>query len=550
MALDTAPLPPGTCRYTNSQDARTAAHATAACFAHQGVLRLVRPQPSHSSPALLPVFAPPAVALVAQRNLPHFADRFVPARVPTATHPPPVHPLRVPPQSLPTLLVVPHPSSVRWQEGGWVVRPEAEPTNQLPSDPSSVQNTVLDNVPVWSALGLVPQRVLAFAPNGRRQTPLPGPARWVPPHSPHTRPAALAAVPTLSPYLVLDSPGLRNDFYSLLVHWCSHLDQVLVALGRRTYIWNAQGVVSVEHPSATPVTSVSFLPCGVYFVVACKSGAAQLFMAANPARGPLDTAAVAHHSGVVLVVWMPSARGPPKLYFGTESGDVVHCAVEHGAVGAVRLKVLRLFRCNLQQVCGLAINPGGTVLAVGGNDNCCLVWDIRRPAKPVRRCVLPHRAAVKALAFCPWLPLLLATGAGSKDRAIRFWHTPTGTLLRQHDTQAQVTALVWLQHCRQLTATFGFSSKPDPLLCTVYSYPLMRSVARVPAYPGLRALCMLVLPCLRKVCVASNDQQVLFISLWEGVDTELLLAPLESGLLGSDLIELREGISKMGVGIR
>jgi len=40
-----------------------------------------------------------------------------------------------------------------------------------------------------------------------------------------------------------------------------------------------------------------------------------------------------------------------------------------------------------------------------------------------------HRAAVKALAWCPWQRHLLASGGGSRDQTIKFWNTDSGQLL-------------------------------------------------------------------------------------------------------------------------
>lgn len=50
-----------------------------------------------------------------------------------------------------------------------------------------------------------------------------------------------------------------------------------------------------------------------------------------------------------------------------------------------------------------------------------------------------HQAAVKALAWCPWQPNLLASGGGTADRRIRFWNCSTGTCLHDIDTKSQVS---------------------------------------------------------------------------------------------------------------
>lgn len=49
-----------------------------------------------------------------------------------------------------------------------------------------------------------------------------------------------------------------------------------------------------------------------------------------------------------------------------------------------------------------------------------------------------HQAAVKALAWCPWLPSLLASGGGTADRKIRFWNCNSGVCINDIDTQSQV----------------------------------------------------------------------------------------------------------------
>jgi cell division cycle 20-like protein 1 (cofactor of APC complex) len=110
-------------------------------------------------------------------------------------------------------------------------------------------------------------------------------------------------------------------------------------------------------------------------------------------------------------------------------------------------------------------------LASGGNDNKVCIWDLRGSR---RRDVAgrphahtgaggggglggggmssgddgpgdtplwkfhEHTAAVKALAWDPHVPQLLATGGGTQDKHIRFWNTSNGTMLSELDTGSQV----------------------------------------------------------------------------------------------------------------
>ena len=128
----------------------------------------------------------------------------------------------------------------------------------------------------------------------------------------------------------------------------------------------------------------------------------------------------------------------------------VHALHVHMQVGTLR--------GHTQEVCGLKWSPSGTQLASGSNDNLLNIWDDRYVA--ANRFLPPsahaysghdtalhkldaHRAAVKALAWCPWQRYLLASGGGTSDRCIRFWNTRTGACLDKVDTQSQVCALQW-----------------------------------------------------------------------------------------------------------
>jgi len=152
----------------------------------------------------------------------------------------------------------------------------------------------------------------------------------------------------------------------------------------------------------------------------------------------------------------------------------------------IREKDTRPFKkcaAHRQEVCGLRwSNDDGansSLLASGGNDNKVFVWDLRGSARgrgsspygagsgalghsrtgstsssvsagvaagddlgemPLHR-FTQHTAAVKALAWDPHVPGILATGGGTQDKHIRFWNTntPQGTLLSELDTGSQVS---------------------------------------------------------------------------------------------------------------
>ncbi|KAL9113280.1 MAG: hypothetical protein Q9227_002615 [Pyrenula ochraceoflavens] len=91
-----------------------------------------------------------------------------------------------------------------------------------------------------------------------------------------------------------------------------------------------------------------------------------------------------------------------------------------------------------------------------------------------------HTAAVKALAFAPWQPTLLATGGGSNDRQIHFFHTGSGASLATINVHAQVTSLIWSQTRREICATFGYAQPEHGVRIAVFSWPQGDCVVAIP----------------------------------------------------------------------
>lgn len=91
-----------------------------------------------------------------------------------------------------------------------------------------------------------------------------------------------------------------------------------------------------------------------------------------------------------------------------------------------------------------------------------------------------HTAAVKAIAFCPWRNGLVATGGGSHDKCIHFYHTTSGVALATIAVHAQVTSLIWSTTRREIAATFGYAQPDHPYRIAVFSWPECRQVAAIP----------------------------------------------------------------------
>ncbi|KAL8961895.1 MAG: hypothetical protein Q9193_001622 [Seirophora villosa] len=174
-----------------------------------------------------------------------------------------------------------------------------------------------------------------------------------------------------------------------------------------------------------------------------------------------------------------------------------------------------------------------------------------------------HSAAIKAIAFCPWQPGLLATGGGSNDRAIHFYHAFSGACLATIDVQAQVTSLIWSTSRHEIAATFGYAQPEHPYRIAVFSWPDCRQVVAIPWANEMRALHAIPYPggpnekgkksregeawwsrtneegC---IVVACSDESVKFHEVWTGRKKSMGVG---AGLLGgSDILESLEGFDK------
>lgn len=91
-----------------------------------------------------------------------------------------------------------------------------------------------------------------------------------------------------------------------------------------------------------------------------------------------------------------------------------------------------------------------------------------------------HSAAVKAIAYAPWQPTLLATSGGSNDRQIHFHHTESGSTLAVINVYAQVTSLSWSFTRREIVATFGYAQPEHDIRIAVFAWPSCECVVSIP----------------------------------------------------------------------
>ncbi|KJZ71475.1 hypothetical protein HIM_09114 [Hirsutella minnesotensis 3608] len=300
-----------------------------------------------------------------------------------------------------------------------------------------------------------------------------------------------------APERVLDAPGLIDDYYLNLLDWSSG-NQVAIGLERSVYVWSAdEGSVSclLESPADTYVSSVKWSDDGAYVGVGLGTGEIQIW---DVAESQKIRSMFGHDTRVGVMGWSKHL-----LSTGARSGLVFNHDVR-----VAEHKVAELVS-HTSEVCGLEWRSDGAQLATGGNDNLVSIWDARSLSVP-KFTKTNHKAAVKALAWCPWNMNLLATGGGSYDRHIHFWNSTSGARVNSIDTGSQVTSLRWSPHYREIVSSSGF---PDNSL-SIWSYPTLVRNVEIPAHES-RVLHSCLSPDGQMLATAAADESLKFWKVFE-----------------------------------
>ncbi|KAJ5167248.1 WD repeat-containing protein slp1 [Penicillium canariense] len=315
-----------------------------------------------------------------------------------------------------------------------------------------------------------------------------------------------------APERVLDAPGLLDDYYLNLLDWSSG-NQVAIGLERNVYVWSAEsGTVSclLETSPDTYISSVKWSGDGAYVGVGLGTGEVQIW---DVEEGSKLRSMYGHDSRVGVMGWSKHT-----LSTGARSGLVFNHDVR-----IAQHKVAELVS-HTSEVCGLEWRSDGAQLATGGNDNLVNIWDARSLSAP-KFTKTNHRAAVKALSWCPWQLNLLATGGGSYDRHIHFWNTTTGARTNSIDTGSQVTSLRWSNHYREIVSSSGF---PDNSL-SIWSYPTLVRNVEIPAHET-RVLHSSLSPDGQILATAAADESLKFWKVFERKAGSSAAASREGGV--------------------
>jgi len=361
-------------------------------------------------------------------------------------------------------------------------------------------NTVAYQQSVAEACGVsIKQRILAFKPAA------PESSRPIDLRSQYNRPLKPAAASAsqfrrrvlTAPERVLDAPGLVDDYYLNLLDWSSG-NQVAIGLERNVYVWSAEsGTVSslLECPADTYISSVKWSGDGAYVAAGLGTGEVQIW---DVEDGTKLRSMYGHDTRVSVMGWNKHI-----LSTGARSGLVYNHDVR-----VANHKIAELVS-HTSEVCGLEWRADGAQLATGGNDNLVSIWDARSLNAPKFQ-KTNHKAAIKALAWCPWQSNLLATGGGSHDRNIHFWNTTSGARVNSIDTGSQVTSLRWSLGYKEIVSSSGF---PDNSL-SIWSYPSLVKNVEIPAHES-RVLHSALSPDGQMLATAAADESLKFWKVFE-----------------------------------
>jgi len=293
------------------------------------------------------------------------------------------------------------------------------------------------------------------------------------------------------PYKILDAPNLLDDYYLNLLDWSSS-NEIAIGLDNIVYIWSAKtskASKAYEAPAYDSICSVSWNAMSSFLAIGESTGKVKLYdVEANKIIADIP----GHDCRVGALAWNENLISSGSRDRTILNRDI-RCPKE----------IVSKYIGHRQEVCGLKWSPDLKLLASGGNDNRLIVWSLKMQDELIR--FTEHQAAVKAIAWNPHSPNVLASGGGKTDRCIKFWNMNTLKRLDSIDTGSQVCNLVFSKNTQELVSTHGYSLND----IIVWSYPSMEKIASLTGHSS-RVLYLGLSPNGENIVTGAGDETLRF----------------------------------------
>jgi cell division cycle protein 20 (cofactor of APC complex) len=378
-----------------------------------------------------------------------------------------------------------------------------------------------------------------------------------------------------TPERILDAPQLLDDYYLNLIDWSSQ-NILAVSLGNSVYLWNGNTYETLQlMTNQDNICSLNWMNSGNLLAVGLKDGHVELW---DTAKLQQIRKMAGHTDRVSSLSWNVNL-----LSSGSKDSQIINHDVR------LRNQKIHLLKGHSQEVCALKWAPDGSLLASGGNDNLLCIWDLNYSTsqnsqnrfnrassilndnqntysqqtgslwnliqentidtnnlvnsgsnlnQPIvitpRYNFTSHEAAVKALAWCPWQKGLLASGAGTRDKTIKFWNLETGSLINTVDTGSQVCALLWSKHEKELISSHGYAKNQ----ISFWKYPSMQKLTELNGHMS-RVLYLSMSPDGYYIASGAGDETLRF---WKIHDNK---KPMLSSYCEEPEVNFKESSSKM-----
>lgn len=244
---------------------------------------------------------------------------------------------------------------------------------------------------------------------------------------------------------VFMAPSIQDDFYSHTLDW-SIKNQICLALGNRTYIYDLNSQKILEIPSNTSqnhiiISSTAFMNEGNLIIIGDHKGQINLWDL-NKVQN-----LISYHIHTDKIT---SFHSKNKFIFASSSKD-----------GTVKTWDLRdkkssiiNYEASSQGICRVKWSRDDQFLALGGNDNQVKIFNEKmlNPYSIFRK----HKAAIRALSWDPNNYSTITSGGGKEDGNLINWNIYDNHIISCQNSKSQICDLLHSITNSEIISSHGY----------------------------------------------------------------------------------------------